>query len=157
MFLIRLCNSENERKTNYSSDFFERYWMLLESLRSRFGGANRAQHPFAVVFGSGAVAGSLAAAITTPFDVIKTRMQQSVDKKSQGIFSDYDDLFVTLLSKECYKLQSRWSKRRFGKFFVCLCFVLCDGHKQGMAWLVSRISSSCFQDNSCVGGDDYRV
>ncbi len=59
--------------------------MLVEMIRGRFGEKNRSDQSFSVVFGAGAVAGSVAAAATTPFDVIKTQMQHSVDGRKEGM------------------------------------------------------------------------
>eukprot|EP00163_Fabomonas_tropica_P013268 TRINITY_DN2477_c0_g1_i3.p1 TRINITY_DN2477_c0_g1~~TRINITY_DN2477_c0_g1_i3.p1 ORF type:complete len:260 (-),score=44.51 TRINITY_DN2477_c0_g1_i3:922-1701(-) len=52
------------------------YWYGYETLKTEFNNElalRGQQHPFAVPFAAGALSGMLAAAVTTPFDVLKTR------------------------------------------------------------------------------------
>lgn len=56
------------------------YWTVFEANKRHL--STRDLPPFAVSFASGAAAGMLAAAVTTPFDVCKTRMQ--IAAYSQG-------------------------------------------------------------------------
>jgi solute carrier family 25 protein 39/40 len=64
------------------------YWMNYEYFKkffiSKITENNKlleGMEHFAVSFGSGALSGMLAAAITTPFDVIKTRRQVALHSK----------------------------------------------------------------------------
>ncbi|CAG9858660.1 unnamed protein product [Phyllotreta striolata] len=50
------------------------YWMNYESIKSTLTDRDNT-HPFLISFMSGAISGSIAATVTTPFDVVKTHQQ----------------------------------------------------------------------------------
>jgi len=61
------------------------YWTGYEAFK--FVAVSRSfwHEGFAVNFMSGALAGSIAAVATVPFDVVKTRMQMNVDKPGYSV------------------------------------------------------------------------
>jgi hypothetical protein len=60
------------------------YWVGVERLRSHFGGKDRSLHTFRVHFLSAAISGSIASALTHPFDVVKTRRQRTLVSSSSS-------------------------------------------------------------------------
>ncbi len=72
------------------------YWVLVEHLRDAFGGLDRSTTPAAVHFMSAWCAGTVAAAATTPFDVIKTKMQKEANGRGKS---------VSLISREIWQVK----------------------------------------------------
>ena len=54
------------------------YWFMVERIRLRYGGSDRTQHTFALHLMAGSSSGFIAALLTHPFDVIKSRMQRHI-------------------------------------------------------------------------------
>lgn len=63
--------------------FSAMYWLNYETIKQRFHGK---QHSFTFNLGAGAIAGSIAAFLTVPFDVVKTHRQIEMGEKE--IYSD---------------------------------------------------------------------
>jgi solute carrier family 25 protein 39/40 len=70
------------------------YWTLLELVRSRYGSADRTARPWGLHFASACVAGSVAAVLTTPFDVIKTQMQKEASGGPRGVIRIARDMMA---------------------------------------------------------------
>ncbi len=70
------------------------YWVLVESVRSRYGSADRTARPWGLHFAAACVAGSVAAILTTPFDVIKTQMQKEASGGRRGVIRIARDMLA---------------------------------------------------------------
>lgn len=71
------------------------YWYSYENIKKRLldGSLADTQNVFMISFASGALSGSLAASLTVPFDVVKTRMQVEMERngtrqRALGVFKD---------------------------------------------------------------------
>lgn len=63
------------------------YWMCFEAIRREIVESRKVQSNFVGALMSGALAGSIAAVLTLPFDVLKTRAQMNVDRVASGKMS----------------------------------------------------------------------
>ena len=63
------------------------YWVIMEEVRLTLGGKDRTKHGNMVNFVAGSIGGVTAAALTTPFDVIKThrQMHTSLEKRKSFV------------------------------------------------------------------------
>ncbi|XP_076684047.1 mitochondrial glutathione transporter SLC25A40 isoform X2 [Andrena cerasifolii] len=68
------------------------YWLHYETIKQRFHGS---QHTFTFNLTAGAIAGSIAAFLTIPFDVVKTHRQIEMDKpgRSSGTWTIIEKIY----------------------------------------------------------------
>jgi len=80
------------------------YWPVFERVRVKLEKRNPNSSPFNTSFLSGAMAGSIAAVLATPADVLKTRMQMSIDSLDQKeIKPQFSRVIAELLHKEGFR------------------------------------------------------
>lgn len=60
------------------------YWTCFEALRLEIAKSGKVSSNFVNALTSGAIAGAVAAIVTLPFDVLKTRTQMNVDRVASG-------------------------------------------------------------------------
>lgn len=68
------------------------YWVTVEAIRARLDAAERAMSVWAKSFVAGAAGGALAATLTHPFDLLKTRRQMTLYALPGSSFGDALDL-----------------------------------------------------------------
>lgn len=84
------------------------YWFLVERFRLTLGGHDRTKHTFGLHFFAGSMAGCIAAAVTTPFDVMKTHMQMHTASSdaSSGVLQRRKN--VADVCKQIYEANPTW-------------------------------------------------
>ena len=79
------------------------YWVLLEHVRARYGSEDRTARPWGLHFVAACVAGSVAATLTTPFDVIKTQMQKEASGGRRGVVRIARDMLAESGPKSLFR------------------------------------------------------